>query len=454
MEWVKGMSAPILHYQRERALNDVSAYDCGLQVKTSAGRRIYLARSRTGLALYLDSDLALHYDLEGRLQKIATPNRYRRRSLSHQMLITEKRPREQGGGVVRELLSSATADALVNEAHSLAAPLYDEIRNGTITVEFAKPDAGQALAQISPVLERAARFDLVAAQKDAARFRAIYGRVAVLPPDQYNALVVQVTEGCSYAQCLFCEFYRGIRYRQKTVAEFREHVRALIEYHGSGLKGRRSIFLGEANALALPTPMLVKLFGVLCEHFELPSANLSHVPSAWWCGQPRRFEGISSFLDAFTEPHRSATEYRELSELGLRQVYVGIETGDEDLRRWLRKPADNDAIKRCVAALKEAGIKVGVIVLLGAGGRKFRESHATETVRLLNALGLGKGDFIYYSPMIKGGRYTAEAAAAGMEDLTAEELQEQEKIIRQGLPFAPLSGRPYQARYEMELFTY
>jgi hypothetical protein len=440
-----------LYYQRERLVSDVPGYTAGVQLKNGP----YIALSATELAVYFPDDVAAHYDLEGRLQMVAEPNSYRRRGLSHRVLLSRKLPAEEGGGIARELLPFDAGDALVAGAHEKAAAVHAALVSSA-PVEFAKPSEKDALAQILPVLERAAKFNAPAARHDAERFRNIYGRVAILPPDQYNSLVLQLTEGCAYTGCLFCELYRGVFYGQKNREEFRQHLEAALAYHGEGLRARRSIFLGEANALALPQRALVEIFKTLNERFEFPPSGKQPAPADWWLGSRSRFDGVSSFLDAFTGKPRSASDFRELRQLGLRRVYIGVETGDDKLLKWLCKPATAERVQHCVEALKSAQIAVGAIVLLGPGGRQFSKEHIEGTAGLLNRLPFGKGDYIYFSPLVvyPGSRYAEEAGALGITPLSAPEMLAQEEAIGAALRFGESRGKPYIARYDLETFVY
>ena len=448
--------ANVLQYQQALTLGEVPRYTAGLQTRLATGERMYVALSTFELALYFENDYALHYDLEGRLTKIATPDYHRRRGLSHQVLATRRRPGENGGGIERSLLTAEEADALVNEAHDKAVLALEELKHQSIALEYAKPGPGQALATILPHLELAAKFDQRAARCSADQFHSIYGRVAVLPPDQYNALALQATEGCAYSCCLFCELYRGVFYGRKTPAQFAEHVNDAIAYHGKALRGRRSIFLGEANALTLSHADLVGMFRVLQENFELPPDTGDHVPASWWLGHTTRFDGVSTFLDAFAGPRRTAAEFEELRKLGLRRVYVGLETGDDKLLKWLCKPATSAGIAQCVTTLKNAGLTVGVIALLGAGGHEFAEAHVRETARLLNQLPLDSDDFIYFSPLViyPNSRYAEQSGALQVEPLTAGEMRTQEQTIRDRLRFDEQRGRPHIGRYELQSFVY
>lgn len=445
---------PIL-YQAQRPLPAVPAYNAGLQLRLGGGESVYVARSATELALYFSSQTALHYDLEGRLVKVAEPHQYWRRSLSHRIVHTRKRTAEEGGGVARTVLDEKEADRVVQQAHAAAAIVWHDWRDGVATVESAKPDFPTASAQLAPLVERAARFDVQAARQDAARFQSIYRSVAVLPPNEYNAVVLQATEGCRYNHCTFCRLYAGVRFRAKTVEEFARHVVEVVAYHGEALRGRRSLFLGEANALTLSQREIVADLQVLRVHFELPPPEQGTVGASWWLGHPRRFDGVASFLDVFSGPVRTGAEWSELYRLGLRRVHIGMETGSDHLLRWLKKPATAADILQTVALLKEAGLTVAVIVLLGAGGQRFAEEHVRDTVRLLSALPLQRGDYVYLSPLIiyPGGPYEWAAAEDGVRPLSPVEMDQQERQIRAQLHW-PRRAPPHVARYELETFTY
>ncbi|MCX7887454.1 MAG: radical SAM protein [Verrucomicrobiae bacterium] len=404
------MSQPeILRYQRNRSLADVPAYSAGLQLQLPSGFRVYLALGRAGFTLTFSDDVALHYDLQGRFTKYVTVADYHRRALSGKILHTIK-----ANGIKRTVLAD---DSVVERAHRRVVAVVENFE--TAAVEFARPENAREI--FKPLLELAARFDVAASRADAARFRAIYGDVAILPPDQYNALVFQATEGCAYRGCLFCDFYKDRPFRVKSTEEFAAHVEAVLAFHGESWRTRRYIFLGEANALAMPHERLVSILETLRARFGLP---------------------VGSFVDAFSR----RPDFLALSEFGLRRVYVGMETGCNDLLRWLRKPATAEGVIATVSAAKAAGLTVGVIVLLGAGGEQFAAAHVRETIRVLNAMPLCKGDYIYLSPLVvkPGSSYAAPL-------LSEADLLSQEQAIRAGLQFP---SKPYVARYEVEAFVY
>ena len=448
----------VLRYQEQRGLDNVPGYTIGLQFQLRTGPQVYVALSITELVLYLGPDLAVHYDLHGRLVKVSDREQFWRRSLSGRVLHSRKLTADEGGGLERGVLSDGDALTVLEQIQPHALAVCAALEDPATEFVVARPSVDEARQRIAPVLRLAAGFDLAAAAQDVQQFQAIYGRVAVLPPDQYNALVVQATEGCAYDGCLFCSLYRGVKHRKKSTDEFRQHIRDVLRYHGEGLRARRSVFLGEANALTQPTSILKDFFHVISEQLELPapaepSAGIS---ANWWLGDAKRFDGISSFLDAFTNTTRTMTDYRELRNAGLRRVYIGLESGDAALLEWLHKPATPDAALKCVRLLKECDILVGVIVLVGAGGREHAATHVRETIRVLNAMPLGRNDFIYFSPLVvyPGSQYDTQAMSDAVTPLSVEEMRQQEQALRLGLHFDPRRGKPYLARYELETFVY
>jgi radical SAM superfamily enzyme YgiQ (UPF0313 family) len=141
--------------------------------------------------------------------------------------------------------------------------------------EWVTPGSILHLEDLLLVIERAARFDSLTARLDAARFAEVYSPIGILPPDQYLALVLQATVGCSFNTCTFCDLYHQ-PFRVKTPDEFRRHIHDVHEYLGESLLLRqRSIFLGAANALAIPMSRLLPLLDMIQEscHSEPRSAK-------------------------------------------------------------------------------------------------------------------------------------------------------------------------------------
>jgi hypothetical protein len=390
----------------------------------------------TSVSLAADERYVASWDLGGRLYSAWRFGHTWRRGLNGQILY---KTRDEAAASVsaydareRRTLSAFEARPVVDEAAAFAWDVLEAIR-------LAPADWDVGGESLSPLVERlrlCARFDAVAADADAARFAGVYRPIGILPPDQYLSIVLQATEGCSFGTCTFCDLYRD-GYRVKTKEEFGLHVREVLEYLGDSILLRgRSIFLGAANALAVPTARLVELFEALRREVPAP------------------LPPVRAFVDAFTGVRKEAADYRRLRDLGLGRVYVGLESGHDPLLAFVRKPGTSAQAVETARALKAAGVAVGVIVMIGLGGRDFAAGHVADTAAAVSAMNLGEGDILYFSDLVEvpGTAYPVIAGRAGLTPLALPERLAQLDTIKARLRFA---GRgPQMARYDIREFVY
>lgn len=370
------------------------------------------------------------WDRSGRLYSVVRDGATWRRGLSGHVL--EKR--QTGGERLRRLLYGSDAGEVIDHAARFAREARAAL--GSPAWTWDGPVDSVVVREVEALLDLNGRFDAEAARADAERFSTVYRPIGILPPDQYLSLVFQATEGCSFNSCTFCDLYHE-QYRVKSPGEFRRHVQAVRGYLGESERLRsRGIFLGAANALAVPMATLVPVFETLAEQADAI----------------RR--GVCAFVDAFTGHRKDAADYRQLRYLGLRRVYVGLESGHDPLLAFARKPGYSADAIETVTAIKEAGVQVGVIVMIGLGGARYADSHVRDTVAALNAMGLGQGDLLYFSDLVEmpGTSYPALAAAEGVQPLDAESRLMQQRAIRAGLQFPGVP--PQMAVYDVREFVY
>lgn len=400
--------------------------------------RAWIGVKRHAISLMLDEREVYTFDAIGRLWMAFIDGVNYKRGMDGRIVCKWITP--SGMRRVR-ILTQDEADSIVRWSHQMALQAF----------ECFPPDGDPACKD---ALQKVCEWDVAAHHRDARRFLTVYKPISILPPDQYLALVLQVTEGCHWNKCTFCDFYRDRRFTIKTPKQLREHITQVQEYLGDTLCMRNRIFLADANALVAPQKTLIPLLEMVRNTFPIEPTDLpAELLHEWQRRHPFHFRGMYSFIDAFTGYRKSTGELRQLQQLGVRRVYIGVETGSEQLVRFLRKPQSNEEVLTLVAGLKEAGMAVGIIVLLGAGGDQFAEVHVHETTTLLNRLPWSAGDILYFSALVEpyGAEYSHLAHEAGIRPLSPEQMQRQRQQIEQALT---LPRGIQRATYDIREFVY
>jgi radical SAM superfamily enzyme YgiQ (UPF0313 family) len=386
------------------------------------------------------------YDLCGRPFALVRDGWTARRALSGRVLL--KRAADAVAPRERRRIEAHEAAPFLDSARREAADVLRAIE-GARDLDAAARD--QALGRLAGIVA----MDAPALAEDARRFEAECGRVGILPPDQYLSLVLRLTEGCSWNACTFCSLYRDVPFRVRTPTEMVGHIASVRAFFGPSRALRRSIFLGDANALCVGHDRLLPLLETVAQAFPLAPRNLTSAERrAWLLSHPDGTSGLFAFVDAWTGHRKAVDEYRAYAALGLKRVYVGLETGDAALLGWLQKPGDPQDAVALVAGLHAAGIAAGVIVLLGAGGQRFDATHVAATAAVLEAMRLGPADIVYFSEFVEeeGLEYGHRAAGGDLRPLTPERCREQRRAILNA--WRPLSPAPRIASYDIREFVY
>ena len=315
-----------------------------------------------GAKLELSEDLHLRLDSEGRWGSFRKGRRFYRRTLRDEAWC---RDRELGPEEHRLLLADIRNCLLATRR---------EIRDRRLTILGRREE-------LHELLDRALRLEEDPLDRRLQFDQAYAEPVPILPPDRYRDLVVLPATGCPNGQCSFCAFYKDIPFRVFSQDEFEEHLDRLEALLGRALQARDGLFLGSANALALPHKKLVPMLETLRTRIG-----------------PRR-RGIASFFDPEHAPSRSAADWQQLATLGLTQVVLGLETADPGLRAALGKTPDLSLIDDSIQTIRQTPIRIGLTLLLGAGDAASADSQLDQACNFLTSLPLRSADLIYLSPL-------------------------------------------------------
>ena len=181
------------------------------------------------------------------------------------------------------------------------------------------------------------------------------------PPSEADSLILQVTVGCSYNRCTFCGAYQGKRFRIKNFEEIKEDVDEVSPY-----KIRR-VFLADGDALSIPQKGLIQILSYL-------KARL------------KGLERVGIYANAKDILRKDVEELKALKDLGLEILYLGLESGDPEVLKRIKKNATVDQLIRAGKRVKESGILLSVTVILGIGGVEGSQAHAVETGKVLSGM--------------------------------------------------------------------
>jgi len=183
------------------------------------------------------------------------------------------------------------------------------------------------------------------------------------PPSEAYSLIIQVSLGCAWNKCAFCEMYSSKQFRLRP----EEDVFAEIDSLSSQANHVRKVFLADGNAMVLSFDKLSRLLDKLNATFP----KLNRV-SAY--ALPRDIES------------KTDEELEILASKGLKLLYVGIESGDDELLQVINKGEDFSSTSSALKKARQASIKLSVMILNGLGGQKYSEQHAINSAKVVNEI--------------------------------------------------------------------
>ena len=188
------------------------------------------------------------------------------------------------------------------------------------------------------------------------------------PPSEANSLIFQVTLGCSFNECSFCDMYRSKEYSERTWDE----VKGEIDMMEKIMPNTKRVFLADGDAINLSTEYMTKILKYIREKFS-------------------SIERISCYAMPMNLLKKTPEDLQELHDAGLNMLYLGIESGSDIVLRKVTKGATSKTIIKACNKAKDVGFKLSCMVILGLGGKKYSKENAIETGKVISA---SKPDFV------------------------------------------------------------
>jgi radical SAM superfamily enzyme YgiQ (UPF0313 family) len=184
------------------------------------------------------------------------------------------------------------------------------------------------------------------------------------PPSEWKSLILQVTNGCSWNNCTFCDMYTQPQ-KQFRAQKLDKIEQDILKAAASGYPISR-VFLADGDAMSLPFKRLKEI----CELIN------THLPSV---------TRISSYCLPRNLTNKTLEQLQELKAMGLSLLYVGCESGDDEVLTLIEKGENYQSSLTALEKIKQAGMKSSVMILMGLGGVDLSQQHALNSARLMNA---------------------------------------------------------------------
>ncbi len=185
----------------------------------------------------------------------------------------------------------------------------------------------------------------------------------IRPPSEAESLLLQVTCGCSSNTCTFCGTYQEKKFRIKPIDEIYGDIDEYAQYYSQ----IRKMFLMDGDVLILNNNKLVPILKKILE--RLP-----------------RLHRISSYANGFNITSRSKEELAELYAHKLKLIYMGLESGSQEILTRCHKKSTAEEMIKTVQLASEVSIKTSIILLLGLGGTQYSKQHIEESAEAINRM--------------------------------------------------------------------
>lgn len=190
-----------------------------------------------------------------------------------------------------------------------------------------------------------------------------YNEPLFRPPAEAYSAIIQATLGCSWNRCAFCEMYSSKKFKVRSIEELKPEIETLSRIYTDAKK----VFLADGDAFVLSANKLIPILEEINKNFG-------------------RIQRVSSYAMPRHILNKTDDELKSLRELGLKLLYIGIETGDDELLRLIDKGETSTSTVEGIRKAHNAGIETSIMIINGLGGKKYSEQHAVNSAKVINQI--------------------------------------------------------------------
>ena len=184
------------------------------------------------------------------------------------------------------------------------------------------------------------------------------------PPSEASSLIIQVTLGCSHNTCAFCTMYKEKRFYNRPLEDVLADLREVAERYSTRV---RRIFLADGDALIRKTDDLLVILDEIAKLYP-------------------NCERVTAYASPGSLLIKKEEELRKLREHGLTMVYLGLESGSDEVLKLMTKGFTSAQIVEGGLKARRAGMQLSVTAIAGLGGKKLSREHVEGTARALSEM--------------------------------------------------------------------
>lgn len=184
------------------------------------------------------------------------------------------------------------------------------------------------------------------------------------PPSEARSYLLQVTVGCSHNRCRFCSMFKAKKFHVRPMDDILDDIDMARKYY----RYVNKIFLCDGDALCLSTTKLLTILDRIGEVFP-------------------ECERVGVYGSPKDVLRKTDDELRTLKEHGIDIIYIGAESGSDEILKAIDKGATREEIITAVQRIEAADIMASVTFISGLGGRPLWREHAVETGTMISEMG-------------------------------------------------------------------
>ncbi len=226
------------------------------------------------------------------------------------------------------------------------------------------------------------------------------------PPAEAHSLILRMADGCPWNRCTFCGMYKTVAARLHSLDEIAHAIDAAHKAHPSA----RRVFLADGDVMAFPFEELSTILGMLNDRFQ-------------------RLARVNMYANGRSILQKTEEELRLLRRLKLNILYMGLESGNEQILQRVKKRETAEEMIRAGCRAQTAGLKMSVMVLTGLGGQHQTREHAVATASALNRLQPRLLSALRVIPIPGTALYEEEQSGAFVQLTEHQALQELKEMM-------------------------